>query len=287
VAAGKPSEGPAQATFTPRSGLPGLVDTAWVFERLGRGDLKIIDCRTHAEYTAGHLPGSVYLTPESFRGDVGGVPSMLLPARMLAGHLSLMGVKPSDTVVLVPEQRVRDATLIGIGLDRVGHTRWAVLQGGFAQWAAENRPLETTIPEIASTTYPAPGGPDSFTVDYRYVRDRVGDGSSVILDVRPAEYFTGAKSNEARPGHIPGAVNHPYTEDLEEDGSLKPIAQLLGAYRKLVPSKDTTVIVQCRTGHQASQTYFVLRHLLGYTRVKWYDASWTEWAARAELPAET
>ena len=68
---------------------------------------------------------------------------------------------------------------------------------------------------------------------------------------------------------------------------LKPANDLAGAYARLIPSRDTKVIVHCRTGHQASQTFFVLRNLLGYTNVSWYDAGWSEWAARPELPAET
>ena len=109
----------------------------------------------------------------------------------------------------------------------------------------------------------------------------------MIIDVRSAEYYTGAKSNEARAGHIPAALSRPYTEDVlatEKDKAFKPIEELQRIYGKLIPSRDATVIVHCRTGHQASQTFFVLRPLLGYRNVLWYDAGWTEWAARPELP---
>jgi thiosulfate/3-mercaptopyruvate sulfurtransferase len=68
---------------------------------------------------------------------------------------------------------------------------------------------------------------------------------------------------------------------------LKPTRELAEAYAKLIPSTDAPVIIHCRTGHQASQTYFVLTRLLGYTRVRWYDAGWTEWAARSELPVSS
>jgi len=66
--------------------------------------------------------------------------------------------------------------------------------------------------------------------------------------------------------------------------SLKPVDELARAYAKIIPSKETSVIVHCRTGHQASQTFFVLKRLLGYKNVYYYDAGWTEWAARQELP---
>lgn len=102
----------------------------------------------------------------------------------------------------------------------------------------------------------------------------------------PSEFFSGEKSTEARPGHIPGAVSRPYSEDLGKDGTLESTADLEAAYGAVIPTKNTPVIVHCRTGHQASQTYFVLKHLLGYANVKWYDAGWTEWAGRPELPVK-
>ena len=110
----------------------------------------------------------------------------------------------------------------------------------------------------------------------------------VIIDVRPVDFYTGKKSDEARAGHIPGALNHPYTEDVITSSNkvttFKPTDALAAEYSRMIPSKNTEVIVHCRTGHQASQTFFVLKRLLSYPNVRWYDAGWTEWAARSELP---
>ena len=94
---------------------------------------------------------------EHFRGAVGGVSSMLLPADMIARHLGLLGITPQTTVILVPSDKLHDATLIAMALERVGHTRYAILNGGWDQWAAEKRPVDTRLPDITATDYPLAG----------------------------------------------------------------------------------------------------------------------------------
>jgi thiosulfate/3-mercaptopyruvate sulfurtransferase len=267
--------------------LPGLTTTDWVAENYDRRDVRIIDHRSNPEYTSGHIPGSLRLDPESLRGVIGGVPSMLMPASMIGEHLSLMGICPMDVVVLVSGDKLQDAILVAIALERVGHSRYLILDGGFGKWLAEGRPTYTALPSVAASEFPVDRFADHFTVDYQTVLQHMERRSAVIIDVRPAEYYSGTKSDEARAGHIPGALSRPYTEDVlasKEYKAFKPIDELRQAYGQLIPSRDATVIVHCRTGHQASQTFFVLKRLLGYRNVLWYDAGWTEWAARPELP---
>jgi thiosulfate/3-mercaptopyruvate sulfurtransferase len=281
----------ASAVAVPRPGelppaLPGLVEPDWLARHLGQPWLKVIDLRGQPEYNSGHIPGAVLMSVEGFRGLVNGVPSMLLPAPMLAGQFSLLGIYPTDLVVFVTGEKLYDGTLVGMACERLGHSRYAVLQGGMAGWLAAKRPVDTLLPAVTPSRYPE-GSTDNFTVDYRRVLSAMQDKKTVIIDVRPADYYTGKKSDEARAGHIPGAVNRPFSEDVvktDRDVRFKPVSELAGAYEKIIPSKETTVIVHCRTGHQASQTFFVLKRLLGYKNVYYYDAGWTEWAARPELP---
>lgn len=286
---GSPESGVSRPSLAPSEPRK-LVLPEWLAQNLSREDLRVIDVRPQPAYNSGHIPGAVRVDPEHFRGVVEGVSSMLLPGDIIARHLGLLGITPRTTVVIVPTEKLQDAALVGMALERVGHRRYAVLDGGWERWAAEKRPVDTRLPEVRLTEYPFDPKADTFSVDYRAVLQHSQRKTAVLLDVRPADAFSGKKVDEARGGHIPGAVNRPFTSDVATANgitSLKPVAELEQAYAAIIPSKDSPVVVSCRTGHQASQTFFVLKHLLGYRNVMWYDGGWTEWASRPELPAES
>jgi len=265
-----------------------LVDAYWLEKQLERVDTKVLDLRSQPEYNTSHIRNSLAVNVENLRTNLDGVGSMLQPGEMLARHFSAMGIRPGDTVVIVYGDKTQDATLVGIALERLGHTSYRILNGGFAAWKSANKAVVSELPEIISSSYPVTGT-ENFSVDYRTVLEYVKSRKGIILDVRPSDYYSGSKSDEARAGHIPGAINRPYTEDLVKVNDVpqfKPLEELAKAYARIIPSRDSTVIIHCRTGHQASQTFFVLKRLLGYRNILWYDAGWSQWAAKKELPIE-
>ncbi len=272
------------------SGQPAVVDSSWLSKQLADPGIRIIDLRSQPEYNTSHIPGAYALNIESLRGNIYGVPSCLLPASLLSGHLSLMGINPETMVVIVHGGKVQDATLAGIALERLGHLKYGILSGGFDAWKGSGMKTDLLLPHTPASSYPIEDK-DRFTVDYKKVLSHVvARSTALILDVRPNAYYTGEKSDEARAGHIPGAVNRPFDMDTQKTGDLlefKSLPELMAVYEQIIPSKKSLVIIHCRTGHQASQTFFVLKHLLGYEQILWYDAGWSQWSAIPELPVKT
>ncbi len=284
----KPSALATWATDPVQLERPTMVSPRWLQEHLGQ--VAILDVRKGDEFAGLHVPGAQLLSLGEIRVQQGDRDLFFVPDAQLVQHFGSLGITRSTPVVIYADAKFQDATLAAVALLRLGHRSLAILEGGFLRWATERRPLTaaTTTPKPA-TYEPLPGAAD-FAIQVDELAAQVKAGSTALLDVRPPEFFRGEKSAEARPGHIPGAKNRLYANDLQrtDDGQwVRPRAELERDYGALGLAKDQPVVVSCRTGHTASEAYFVLRHLLGYEKARWYNGSWTEWAARADLPAAT
>jgi thiosulfate/3-mercaptopyruvate sulfurtransferase len=253
----------------------------------------VVDARqAWTSYLQNHLPGAVWLNVETLRAQQGELPFQLLPAEHYATLFDRLGISPATPAVVYSagDQFDIDATFTAWLLASAGAQHVYLLDGGYAKWEVEGRPVTQLYPRVRSPRVRF--RPKAFRPPVARLEDVLGavGGSGVLLvDARPPEQFTGAAGAQLRRGHIPGAINHPWKDNLEKpDLALvwkRPEALREGYMtRGITPDKD--IILYCNSGTEASHVFFALRYLLGYPRVRIFVGSWTQWAEREELPVE-
>jgi thiosulfate/3-mercaptopyruvate sulfurtransferase len=270
-----------------------LVDTEWVAQRLNDPSIRLVEVDVDTKaYDTGHIPGAVGWnwqrdTQDTLRRDI--------PDRAaFEDLLSRSGISPETTIVLYGDNNNWFATYAFWLLKYYGHKDVRLVNGGRKKWLAENRPLTTEAPQYPRTNYRI-AEPAS---DLRALRSAVEAGISqsggALVDVRSPKEYSGEllapenlpQEGSQRGGHIPGAANIPWGMAVNEDGTFKSADELKTLYEGKGVTPDKDVIAYCRIGERSSHSWFVLKYLLGYPKVRNYDGSWTEWGSSIGLPIE-
>jgi thiosulfate/3-mercaptopyruvate sulfurtransferase len=267
-----------------------LVTTEWLAQNLGADGLVVVESDEDVLlYDTGHIPGAVKVDWHTELNDP--VTRDYLDGAGFAALLSAKGISRDTTVVIYGDKNNWWAAYALWVFTLFGHPDVRLLDGGRAKWAAESRELTTDVPSAAAGDYPVVERNDA---EIRAFKDDVlGHLGQPLVDVRsPAEY-TGERTHmpdypqegALRGGHIPGAQSVPWARAAAEDATFKPRAELEAIYsgeKGLQPGDD--VIAYCRIGERSSHTWFVLTHLLGFSKVRNYDGSWTEWGNAVRVP---
>ena len=260
---------------------PVLVDTEWLAARLGDPGLMLVDMASDpTQYQRFHLPGAVYLPYEALvRQRKDGV-VLRAPDDRLFRVLGSLGITADAHVVIYDDIGGLQAGRLFWELERIGHARVSVLDGGLVQWILEGRKVEATPVRPRKVSYqPSGDGRRSNDITLQEVKQARDQGDALLLDVRTQEEYQGDPRSKVPSGHIPGARWWPWdgSVDFGAGFRLKDRQQLEQSLAAVGASdKKQPIVTYCRTGHRASQSYLTLRSL-GYENVRLYDGSMVEY----------
>ena len=266
-----------------------LVDADWVAEH-GSDDhvvLVEVDEDTTA-YEGGHIAGAVKLDWKKDLQDP--VRRDFVNREQFEALLSSRGIASDDTVVLYGGNNNWFAAYAYWYFKLYGHNDVRLLDGGRKKWELDARPLSTETVTRPATEYKA-SEPD---LTIRAFRDEVVDaiGKDALVDVRSPDEYAGRllapahlpQEQAQRGGHIPTAVNVPWSKAANDDGTFKSAEELKELYGGAGLDFDADIIAYCRIGERSAHTWFVLHELLGQQNVKNYDGSWTEYGSLVGVP---
>jgi thiosulfate/3-mercaptopyruvate sulfurtransferase len=242
-------------------------------------------------YAKGHLPGARFAHVDhdlagALTGRNGRHP---LPDRgAFAAWLGRMGVSRHTEVVAYDASGGTYAARLWWMLRHwLGHDQVAVLDGGWEAWVKTGHPVSTEVPAPQPAHYHA-GTTRDLTVDAAHLLARLGSPELVIIDARAADRFRGQNETiDPVAGHIPGAVNRFFRDNLDTMGFFKPAAELRAAVTPLVGTHAPAQVVHsCGSGVSACHNLLAMEIAgLGGTRL--YPGSWSEWCSDPSRPVET
>ena len=268
-----------------------LVTADWAESNLDAPNTVFVEVdEDTSAYDVGHIAGAVKL---DWRQDLQDpVIRDFVDAEQFLKLLSDRGIANDDTVILYGGNNNWFAAYAYWYFKLYGHDNVKLLDGGRKKWELDGRPLSTDTVQRNTTSYTAKEPNNKI----RAFRDEVikAIGVKNLVDVRSPDEFSGKilapahlpQEQSQRPGHIPGAINVPWSKAANEDGTFKSDEDLRKLYTEEGLNDSRETIAYCRIGERSSHTWFVLRELLRHGNVKNYDGSWTEYGSLVGVPIE-
>ena len=263
-----------------------LVDTDWVANNTPNDSRKIVEVDYDPEngYRKGHIKDTILVWWKRDINDP--LTRDIISKKQFEVLMSKNGIKPDTELILYGDFNNWFAAFAFWVFKYYGHENIKIMNGGRKKWELENKGYTTDEPQIQSTDYksaPPDEGLRAYLFDIKRALDKQ---DSVMVDVRSPKEFSGEitappeypMEHAQRGGHIPGANNIPWATAVNDaDGTFKSVEDLKQIYQSKGVTPDKDVICYCRIGERSSHSWFVLKYLLGYPKVRNYDGSWTEW----------
>ncbi|BBZ24519.1 sulfurtransferase [Mycolicibacter hiberniae] len=268
-----------------------LVSTDWAESNLDAPGIVFVEVDEDTSvYDINHIPGAIRL---DWRKDLqDGVRRDVVDAAAFSKLLSERGISNDDTVILYGGNNNWFAAFAYWYFKLYGHESVKLLDGGRKKWELDGRPLSSETVSRPATSYTAKQLDESL----RARRDEViaAINTKNLVDVRSPEEFSGKilapahlpQEQSQQRGHVPSAINVPWSRAANEDGTFKSDEELAKLYADAGLDGEKETIAYCRIGERSSHTWFVLRELLGHRNVKNYDGSWMEYGSLVGAPIE-
>lgn len=270
-----------------------LVTTEWLEAHKGTEGLVVLESNEDVLlYDTGHIPGAIKIDWHTELNDP--IVRDYLEGEAFAELMSRKGISRDDTIVIYGDKSNWWAAYTLWVFTLFGHQDVRLLNGGRDAWVAQGLPLTRDVPTPAPTSYPVVQRDDSEIRAFK--EDVLAHLGKPLIDVRSPEEYSGERTHmpaypeegALRGGHIPSAKSIPWATAAEADGRFKSHSDLVDIYltqQGFEPGED--IITYCRIGERSSHTWFVMKYLLGFTNVKNYDGSWTEWGSAVRVPIAT
>jgi thiosulfate/3-mercaptopyruvate sulfurtransferase len=268
-----------------------LVTAEWAEANLETAGVVFVEVdEDTSAYDGGHIPGAVRIDWKTELQDP--VRRDFVDRAGFEKLLSAKGIANSDKVVLYGGNNNWFAAYAYWYFKLYGHDAVQLLDGGRKKWELDGRDLSKDTVTRDETSYTAQEQDPAI----RAFRDEVVAAISAknLVDVRSPDEFSGKllapahlpQEQAQRAGHIPSALNVPWSKAANEDGTFKSSDELRELYKEAGLDEDKATIAYCRIGERSSHTWFALHELLGYSDVKNYDGSWTEYGSLVGVPVE-
>ena len=268
-----------------------LVSAEWAEQNLEAPGVVFVEVdEDTSAYDTGHIPGAVKIDWRTELQDP--VRRDFVDRAGFEKLLSAKGIANEDTVVLYGGNNNWFAAYAYWYFKLYGHDAVQLLDGGRKKWELDGRPLSKDTVTREETSYTAKEQDTAI----RAFRDEVVDAINAknLVDVRSPDEFAGKllapahlpQEQAQRAGHIPSAINVPWSKAANEDGTFKSADELRELYREAGIDESKATIAYCRIGERSSHTWFALHELLGHPDVKNYDGSWTEYGSLVGVPVE-